>query len=172
MYLSNAELSKAIQERLKKAGIEKKSYSISAKNSGSSTSVAIKVKNLAVRIGKVESIAKGYESYEVDQANGEILQGGNTFIFVSYDRDVLDNESQKFMQKASEIFGHGFAEVMAREQDGTRLVYIDYDKSEGRLEVMGSKSAAYHHYESLPCLGVETVARGIALYNANGSIEQ
>lgn len=45
----------------------------------------ITIKDLAIDIKEIEQLAKGYESYERDEFTGEILSGGNTFVFVNYD---------------------------------------------------------------------------------------
>nr|DAM77757.1 MAG TPA: Head-to-tail joining protein W (GpW), fast protein folding, downhill [Caudoviricetes sp.] len=42
------------------------------------------IKDLAIDIKEIEQLAKGYESYERDEFTGEILSGGNTFVFVNY----------------------------------------------------------------------------------------
>ena len=47
------------------------------------SSYRIEVKKL-VDLDRVEEVANKYESYQRCQASGEILQGGNTFVFVNY----------------------------------------------------------------------------------------
>ena len=42
------------------------------------------IKDLDIDIKEIEQLAKGYESYERDEFTGEILSGGNTFVFVNY----------------------------------------------------------------------------------------
>lgn len=42
------------------------------------------IKDLAIDIKEIEQLTKGYESYERDEFTGEILSGGNTFVFVNY----------------------------------------------------------------------------------------
>lgn len=42
------------------------------------------IKDLAIDIKEIEQLAKGYESYDRDEFTGEILSGGNTFVFVNY----------------------------------------------------------------------------------------
>ena len=42
------------------------------------------IKDLAIDIKEIEQLAQGYESYERDEFTGEILSGGNTFVFVNY----------------------------------------------------------------------------------------
>ena len=46
--------------------------------------VWLTIKDLAIDIKEIEQLAKGYESYERDEFTGEILSGGNTFVFVNY----------------------------------------------------------------------------------------
>lgn len=45
----------------------------------------VTIKELAIDKKEIESIAMKYESYSRDEHTGEILQGGNTFVFVDYD---------------------------------------------------------------------------------------
>lgn len=45
----------------------------------------VNIKELAIDKKEIESIAMKYENYDRDERTGEILQGGNTFVFVDYD---------------------------------------------------------------------------------------
>jgi len=45
---------------------------------------------LAIDIKEIEQLAKGYENYECDEVTGEILSGGNTFVFVNYAYGLTD----------------------------------------------------------------------------------
>ena len=42
------------------------------------------IKDLAIDIKEIEQLSKEYESYDRDEFTGEILSGGNTFVFVNY----------------------------------------------------------------------------------------
>lgn len=82
----NRELSgNEIKRILRKAGIETKHISVRHKWCGYSESYWVKIMSLDVDKKKVERICRGLESYEVDERTQEILQGGNTYIFVDYD---------------------------------------------------------------------------------------
>ena len=45
----------------------------------------VTVKEFEIDIKEIENIANKYENYSIDERTGEILQGGNTFVFVDYD---------------------------------------------------------------------------------------
>ncbi len=90
MYLSNKELSRAIQNDLKAAGVPRRAYSIRVRNAGYSTAITIEIKDISIRIEKVEKIANRRESIRYDEYCQEILEGGNTFVSVRYDYDALD----------------------------------------------------------------------------------
>lgn len=46
--------------------------------------ILLTIKDLSINIKEIEKLTKGYESYERDEITGEILSGGNTFVFVDY----------------------------------------------------------------------------------------
>lgn len=47
--------------------------------------IRLTIKELAIEMKEIESIAMKYESYSRDERTGEILSGGNTFVIVNYD---------------------------------------------------------------------------------------
>ena len=47
-------------------------------------SVWVRIKNKDVNINEVKNIAKKYESFDRCERTGEILQGGNSYVFVEY----------------------------------------------------------------------------------------
>ena len=87
MYKTTAEKSKEIRQKLKDAGIKRADYSIKSDYS----SFRINIKNLSLKKDIFEKILNEYESIDYCEASGEILQGGNTFCFVEYDWEILNN---------------------------------------------------------------------------------
>lgn len=75
-YLSGNELKKEIRSAVPELGHR----DLSVKYDGS---YHVKVKKV-VPLSKVSEIANKQESYERCEASGEILMGGNTFVFVEY----------------------------------------------------------------------------------------
>jgi len=77
-YLSGNELKKEIRGAVPELGHK----DLSVRYSGS---YQVDVKKV-VPLSKVEAVAKKQESYSRCEASGEILSGGNTFVFVNYCR--------------------------------------------------------------------------------------
>ena len=174
MILSNKELSKAIQNDLKAAGVPRAAYSIRVKNAGYSTSITIELKDLSIRLEKVEKIANRRESIRYDEYCQEILEGGNTFVNVRYDYNALDAAHAPFMEKAKELTNNPPAKyngVTVMENKGKRLVFM-YDGPghvENSLIVFDDKGrsmdygryAAYNEY---------VISEGMAIFTATGRL--
>lgn len=98
-YLTRKEIAQKIREDLKKAGYNLRDFSIRARACGYSDSIDITIKNLEIKDFEIEKIAKVYQYYDTDERTGEILQGGNTYVFVKYDYDTWEAYEGKFTQK-------------------------------------------------------------------------
>lgn len=96
MFISNKEKAKEIRKALnKEMGLTSKEVSVR-----SSGSLDIAIKDLTVNKDKVESIAMRYESIHRCEYSGEILSGGNTFVFVEFSTDALAAGAQEHKEKA------------------------------------------------------------------------
>lgn len=164
MILSNREISKAIQEKLKAAGVPRAAYSIRVRDCGYSNSVRIDVKDLAVSIDDVKRIALHYQSIDRDERTGEILEGGNTYVFVQYDFDTLEAAQEKYLAQAEGIYGHGYTEVMTHA-NGNVLLYLDTEPGEGFLYLKGENGMKRFY-----CRSAHKVAEGIAIFAATGRL--
>lgn len=88
--------SKEIKKYLKENGIDTKNISVKGSNCGYSESYNITIKDITVDIEKVRELVKTFESYERDERTGEILEGGNTYIFINYDYNTLKLANEKY----------------------------------------------------------------------------
>ena len=88
--MTNKEINTAIKKELKEAGYSTKDFSVSVKDSLYDTAIKIKIKTPYVSRANVEKLLKHWESYELDQRTGEILQGGNKYLFVEYDYKIAE----------------------------------------------------------------------------------
>lgn len=104
--MTNKEISQAIRKALKEAGYTNKDYSIKSRYCGYSSSFDITIKNPAVRISEVEKIAKKWQSVDYDHATGEILMGGNDYVFVQYAYDVYDDVISELLPMAEKVFNN------------------------------------------------------------------
>lgn len=74
-----------IKAFLKEKGIDTKNIRIT-----SASAIEVKLLDPKLDYDQIEQLLKDeYESYQRDEATGEILSGGNTFVFIEYDYDLL-----------------------------------------------------------------------------------
>ena len=85
MMTVTAEKTKAIRAALKEAGITSKQVSVKHRYCGYSSSYHITIKDGNVSELQIKDICKRFESVDYDERTGEILEGGNDYVFV--DRD-------------------------------------------------------------------------------------
>lgn len=71
----------AIRKELKEHGYNNRRVGVSYDG----YAIRLNIKELAIDIQEIENIAMKYENYSRDERTGEILSGGNTFVFVDYD---------------------------------------------------------------------------------------
>lgn len=99
--MTNKELSMSIRKTLKEAGYTSKDISVSVKSSIYDTAAHITIKNPHVNKLDIEKLLKPkYEEYEKDTASDEILQGGNTYLFIQYEYGIFDEVSQEWAATA------------------------------------------------------------------------
>ena len=79
MTLSN-EIKKYLSEQLK---CEKKLISIKHQWAGYSEAYWIKI-DKSLNLDEAQRLVNKYQQYDRDERTGEILEGGNTYLFVNY----------------------------------------------------------------------------------------
>lgn len=108
-YLSTKERCAAIRKQIK-AQLGLNSRQVSVRKDGGSISITIKV---PVSKKLVKAIAQGYQTIHRCQVSHEILGGGNTFVFVSYDSALVasiadTDEVRDAVEKATVQRGYDF----------------------------------------------------------------
>lgn len=78
--MTDSERLAAIRQALKEHGYSNRKVGVRYDG----YAICLTIKDLAIDIKEIEQLTKGYESYERDEFTGEILSGGNTFVFVNY----------------------------------------------------------------------------------------
>lgn len=78
MYLPSTEIAKRIRKELKDVGYNSRQVSVTS----SSCAIHCRIKTDNVDKKTVEGIALKYENIHYDTYTGEILAGGNTYVFV------------------------------------------------------------------------------------------
>lgn len=115
--MTNKEIAQEIRKALKENGYSRKDISVRSSYIGYSSRFDVSIKNPLIRYSEVKEIVKRYENYERDIASGEILEGGNDFVFVSYEYGIFDDVIAELLPDAEKIFnnenynGHMIAET-------------------------------------------------------------
>lgn len=84
------EVNRAMKEALKKAGIDTRFISIRHKWCGYSESYHVEILSADIDREKVRRICNNFEEIDRDERTGEILAGGNTYIWVDYCWDIRE----------------------------------------------------------------------------------
>lgn len=78
--MTTKERVQAIRNTLKSNGYSNRQIGVT--NDGA---IWVTIKDSNIKLEDIENLVKKYEYYYTDKATGEILSGGNTFVFVQYD---------------------------------------------------------------------------------------
>lgn len=107
---------KSIQLRkdLKVYGLTNRDVSITTQNGVWDDKINVHLKTIsALKLhNEIEKLAYKYENIDRDVRTMEILTGGNTYIFISYEYDLLDEYSAKYQTIAEELFSKASSDHM------------------------------------------------------------
>jgi hypothetical protein len=160
--MRTSETSAAIRSELKAAGYNQKRVSVRKRSTGS---VNVEILDPTANVEEIENIAKKYESYDRDERTGEILCGGNTFVFVDVSEAVKEAWAAPYMEAAE----NALQEAEGLEGGGTG-VRVSIPNVEGFVIFKnGYKTFALHYFSeghcgsriADRCYGAKGVARHI-----------
>lgn len=119
-----------VKSLLKKNGIETKKISVRS----DWHSINITLKDLSLPITKIEKIVKiEFEKIDRCHVSGEILAGGNTFVFVDFDSKVVHEAVE---QKVAEMISEGFDFDKYIENLKSKEDYRHVFKEDDKLKVI------------------------------------
>ena len=129
--MTNKELSMKIRKSLKEAGYTQKDIKVSVRSSRYDTAAKITIHNPHIDRHRIEKILRpAYEETDRDDITGEILQGGNTMLFIEYEYGIFEEVAREWMATAKGLM-QSKAEV-TRIFDGLYLLDPDHC---GALEI-------------------------------------
>lgn len=155
-----------VAAKLKAIGITNKQVSCR----GDYNSINCRVKDLSIDLEVVKQIAYEYQKIDRCQYSGEILCGGNTFVFVEYDHATEREhfKSEKFQQLKNEIkqkldaiSDHSCADIF-----GAAAYYAQ----NGALVLSWEKANGSNEYESMHNL--ESLTWSVYVKLANGTFKE
>ncbi len=92
--MHTTEKTKEIRQRLKKEfGYTSRQVSVKTRHY---SSIDITIKDAGVNYKAVKEIAESHEKIDRCEQTYEILSGGNTFVFVDYDYDLVKQEAKQY----------------------------------------------------------------------------
>ena len=129
--MTKKELSMKIRKSLKEAGYTQKDIKVSVRSSRYDTAAKITIHNPHIDRHRIEKILRpAYEEIDRDDITGEILQGGNTMLFIEYEYGIFEEVAREWMATAKGLM-QSKAEV-TRIFDGLYLLDPDHC---GALEI-------------------------------------
>jgi hypothetical protein len=84
--MTSTERAKEIRKVLKTKGWNSRKVSVRTRLGGYSAAIHVTIKALDISSDEVESLVERFERVRRCERSHEILAGGNTFVFVNYDR--------------------------------------------------------------------------------------
>lgn len=85
-----------VSEYLKDHGYNRTKVSVSKKRDA----YYCTIKDIHIEKKTIEDLVNQFERISYDEYSGEILSGGNTYVFVDYDDKLIDNIEKKYKEKA------------------------------------------------------------------------
>lgn len=168
-----------IRKDLKAEGITAKQVSVRGKYSLYDESITITIKDIQVNKKNVEAIADKYEKISYDEYNGEILEGGNTYIHVEFDWRVLEEAKKDFMEVAEKIYNESQScsenELYTPYRDENNAIFYQAHYSNGNpptislssVKIITDKYGDFTSYDRLTgsiATCVEGIAEALVLY--------
>lgn len=154
-----------VQEALKQAGYNRNQVSVRRSNG----SYRIAIKDLSIHADKIKAIAQPFESYRVCEYSGDILQGGNTFVFINYDTKA------EFELQQSEFF----QQIRALVQSASDKVEDNRLERVGNTNLLIGKNGSWlagwldgEHGIAINHQHVDSMTMFCAVGLLNGSIQQ
>lgn len=138
---STKEQAQELRSNLKKEGYPAKMVSVRMRYIGYDTAIDVTIKDIAVNFDKVQKMAEKYEYISHDQF-GEILAGGNTYVNVKLDYDMIEEGEKQYYKEAAEIIGKKDGEVQTIRKNGdVRLLYIPKEANRSGLDYVKIQNA-------------------------------
>ncbi len=80
--MTSTEKAKAIRTALKEAGFNQKQISVKKQFGGDSVAFYVTIRDANIDKSKIENIVNKFKSIDRDEITGEILAGGNDYVFI------------------------------------------------------------------------------------------
>jgi len=142
-----------VKAGLKAAGYKQTQVSVR----GSASSVTVTIRDAAVDYAKVKEIASQVEHIRHDNATGEILQGGNTFVTVAYFDGVVEKLAHPHLVSIMQAVTDERDYTLGTWQDGYNVAADRDDAS--TIRIWRLEDGSGRHVQQ--CWGAEDAAKSL-----------
>ena len=104
MEETRKEYGELIRDALKKAGYKvPKEVTVKTAKGGYERAYYVTIRTFSINKEDVEKVINKFKEIDIDERTGEILGGGNTFIFVNYDSNLESIEGNRLKRLEKEV---------------------------------------------------------------------
>lgn len=160
---------KGVKQFLKLHGYSPKDFKVRKSYGGYSKSLYITIKNIEISKKEIENLVHPqFSKVSYCEITQEILAGGNTFVFVEYDKEAFDEFVESKMKEAERLYKELKSlpdwDGLHIEKDGYNL-YLSNNRGSFPTYTIHSTEANYHYSNRI--YSVQDIAYALATLEAH-----
>lgn len=160
-----------LRKELKERGYSNRKVSVNHSYCGYSASITVTIKDLSIPLEIINDIACTYKSVRYCEITQEVLQGGNTYVQVDYDYELLENATEEKLEQAEKIVKEleskeeNFGDILFETSELSIYLYksASYDRSIASIH-FENKDGSYNDRKGIYCFDSYDIARFLVLY--------
>jgi hypothetical protein len=163
--------SNELRKELKEHGYSNRKVSVTCSYGGYSERIDVTIKDLSIPIKEIKEIANKYKSISDCEVTHEILEGGNTYIFVKYDYDTLSNAIKKKIPEAEKIL-----QDLKSKQENRGEIFFETEKQKiyitkrsgnmlASIHFFEIKDKTYRSIKDINCYSIQDLAKFLVMYD-------
>lgn len=132
-----------VADFLKTKGYNRTKVSVKHSYYGYDDGYKVTVKDVSIPLEKIKELVLKFRSVDYDERSGEILSGGNTYVDVEYDKNVVKDALNKYEKKVNSVLRACLMEIGSEVDIGNGIkICLPYD---GELENLNPNDVDYNY---------------------------
>lgn len=169
--MSSVEQASKLRNELKSRGYSNRKVSVNHNYGGYSASIHVTIKDLSIPLREIHELASRYQSVTYCDRTGEVLEGGNTYVQVNYDYELLENATENKLEEAKQLIKElegkkeNFGEILFQTSELDIYLYksASYDRTICSIH-FENKDGSYNETKATYCFNEYDLARFLVLY--------
>lgn len=175
------EIRDTIRSEFKMLGITNRQVGLTVQFAGYSISIKASIKDFTLNEKMIAEVVNKHRSVSRDERTGEVLEGGNTFVSISYDYDKMHFQMDLRKDRALEIekqlksAGNANGIELFETEKYLVVVFPSYHLGNGlgNIHVRDKiNSSVRHEFYNNPCKCIEDIQRFLVFYDFQLSKEK